>query len=90
MKNFGLAPVKAEGAEVPFDKMSVREGKPETPPVTHTLSHKADWYSYPPNPTTKYVCECGSDNFQVHYIHNGYETSVRCVDCDEVYIVHEG
>ena len=90
-ETFGLAPIKAEGTATPFDKDGPQWSDPPSPPpeIKILAVRKDSWY-VAPDPTTKYVCQCGSDKFTVHYRDGGYETSVRCTSCDEAYTVHEG
>ena len=87
---FGLAPIKAEGSSAPFDESCTVMIEMYEPPEFEILGPEEDWCSYNPNPTTQYVCQCGSKNFTVHYQAGGYETSVICTECQEAYIVHEG
>lgn len=88
--NFELAPIKQEGATVPYSEDTeydeyLREKRADPPKIT-TLK---DW-DYKPTPTTEYMCECFGTSFSVHYKYGGYETSVKCNGCQKSYIVHEG
>lgn len=88
MSGFDLAPIKAEGSKAPYDEFSGRmDATPKSVPETQVLEKPL---YCGPTPTTKYLCECGSDQFKVYFAAGQYETSVRCLKCDEAYIVHEG
>ena len=93
--NFGLARTKAEGTADAYDpNMTVSEARrldaeraKIPPPETKVL---VPYDGIGASPTTKYVCSCGNESFTAYFKSGGYETSIECLDCDEMYIIHEG
>ena len=91
MSNFKLAKIKAEGTRVSYDigqHDDLKDDPTRRYSTYETLIPDPDGFKA--TPTTKYICQCGSDEFRAYDNPGGYETSIRCTDCDEIYIVHEG
>ena len=86
-EGFGVVAIKVEGTSVPYDEFS-GPSVPVTASQYETLIPDPDGFKA--TPTTKYICQCGSDEFRAYDKAGGYETSIRCTDCNEIYIVHEG
>jgi hypothetical protein len=90
MDNFGLAQLKAEGSKAEYDDKAGPQD-PYKPPEFEVLGPLTDFErKFPPVQDTKYMCHCGSDQFTAYDYPGGYQTSLRCVRCDENYSVHEG
>jgi len=91
IERWNTVPVKTEGTSIPYDEFSGRVEEDDQRLVTpkyETLKADPDWNKAAP--TTKYICQCGSDEFRAYYKSGGHETSIRCTDCNEIFIVHEG
>ena len=88
MSKFELAKIKAEGTSEPYDELCTGPSVPVTASQYETLMPDPDGFKA--TPTTKYICQCGSDEFRAYDKAGGHETSIRCTDCNEIYIVHEG
>lgn len=89
-KGFGLAPIKTEGESCLYDVNGPKgESTPEPIPETTILS-TSTYSDYSATPTTQYLCQCGNDEFKAYYKYDGHETSIRCTNCNEIFIVHEG